>query len=88
MKDGIGIHCGEVVPSTEDRKQYSATGNPVILAATLEQLKKEFHTSVIVSKDVIDNMKTEGVEFISLGDVNLKGFVILSEVYKLLERKS
>lgn len=31
-------------------------------------------------------MKTEGVEFISLGDVNLKGFVILSEVYKLLER--
>ena len=87
-KVGIGIHCGEVVTGnvgTENRKQYSVTGNTVILAARLEQLNKEFNSSVIVSKDVIDKMKTEDVEFISLGDVNLKGFVILSEVYKLLE---
>ena len=105
---GIGIHCGEVVTGnvgTEDRKQYSVAGNTVILAARLEQLNKEFNSSVIVSKDVIDNMnrvllkqdeihltktnnykqmKTEGVEFISLGDVNVKGFANAVGVYRLL----
>jgi adenylate cyclase len=83
---GIGIHCGEVVTGnvgTEDRKQYSVTGNTVILAARLEQLNKEFNSSVIVSKDVIDNMKTEGVEYISLGNVTVKGFAKPIEVYKL-----
>ena len=39
--------------------------------------------TVIVSKDVIDNSKTEGVEFISLGDVNVKGFATPIEVYIL-----
>ncbi len=37
-----------------------------------------------IEKDVIDNMKTEGVEFISLGDVNVKGFANAIEVYRLL----
>ncbi len=85
-KVGIGIHCGEVVTGnvgTENRKQYSVTGNTVILAARLEQLNKEFNSSVIVSKNVIDNMKAERVEFISLGDVNVKGFVNPIEVYRL-----
>ncbi len=58
-------------------------GNTVILAARLEQLNKEFNSSVIVSKDVIDNMKTENVESISLGDVNVKGFANPIEVYRL-----
>ncbi len=85
-KVGIGIHCGEVVTGnvgTENRKQYSVTGNTVILAARLEQLNKEFNSSVIVSKDVIDKMKTEDVEFITLGDVNVKGFANPVGVYKL-----
>ncbi|MBT8386025.1 MAG: adenylate/guanylate cyclase domain-containing protein [Ignavibacteria bacterium] len=83
---GIGIHCGEVITGnvgTEDRKQYSVTGNTVILAARLEQLNKEFNSSVIVSKDVIDNLKTEGIDFISLGDVTVKGFANPIEVFKL-----
>jgi adenylate cyclase len=83
---GIGIHTGEVFTGnvgTEDRQQYSVTGNTVILAARLEQLNKEFNSSVIVSKDVIDNLKTEGVEFLSLGNVTVKGFANPIEVYKL-----
>ena len=83
---GIGIHCGEVITGnvgTEDRKQYSVTGNTVILAARFEQLNKEFNSSVIVSKDVIDNMQTEGIEYISLGNVTIKGFSNPMEVYKL-----
>ena len=66
------------------------------MVSRFEQLNKEFNSSVIVSKDVIDNMKrssltqddfpdesgqktnnykqkkTEVVEYISLGYVNLK----------------
>ena len=55
----------------------------MILAARLEQLNKEFNSSVIVSKDVIDNLKTDGIEWISLGDINVKGFANPIEVYKL-----
>jgi adenylate cyclase len=86
-KVGIGIHCGEVVTGnvgTEDRKQYSITGNTVILAARLEQLNKEFNSSVIVSKDVIDNMNIKDIEYRSLGNVTVKGFANPIEVYKLL----
>jgi len=53
------------------------------LAARLEQLNKEFNSSVIVSKDVVDNIKTVGAEFIPVGDVNIKGFANPIEVYKL-----
>jgi class 3 adenylate cyclase len=83
---GIGIHCGEVVTGnvgTEDRKQYSVTGNTVILAARLEQLNKEFNSSVIVSKDVIDNVNIEDIELRSLGNVTVKGFANPIEVYRL-----
>ena len=38
-------------------KSNTVTGKTVILAARLEQFNKEFNSSVIVSKDVIDNMK-------------------------------
>jgi len=50
----------------------------------LEQLNKEFNSSVIVSKDVIDKLNAEDVEHSSLGDVNVKGFASPIEVYKLL----
>ncbi len=83
---GIGIHCGEVITGnvgTDERKQYSVTGNTVILAARLEQLNKEFNTSVIVSKDVIDNLNAADVERKSLGEVIVKGFASPIEIYKL-----
>ncbi|MGD8307539.1 MAG: adenylate/guanylate cyclase domain-containing protein [Ignavibacteria bacterium] len=85
-KIGIGIHTGEVVTGnvgTEERKQYSIAGNTVILAARLEQLNKELNTQIIVSKDVIDNMKAVKPECTSLGEVNLKGFASKVQVYKL-----
>ena len=85
-KVGIGIHCGEVVTGnvgTEERKQYSVTGNTVILAARLEQLNKEFNSSVIVSKDVIDNVNIEDIEHRSLGNVKVKGFTNPIEVFRL-----
>jgi adenylate cyclase len=85
-KIGIGIHTGEAITGnvgTEERQQYSVTGNTVILAARLEQLNKEFNSSVIVSKDVIDNLNMEEVEHKTLGNVSVKGFANPVEVYKL-----
>jgi adenylate cyclase len=83
---GIGIHCGEVVTGnvgTEDRKQYSVTGNTVILAARLEQLNKQFNSSIIVSKEVLNRISNLKISSESLGTVNLKGFGESIEVYKL-----
>jgi adenylate cyclase len=42
---GIAIHAGEVVAGNVGsslRKQYSITGNVVILASRIEQLNKQF----------------------------------------------
>jgi adenylate cyclase len=82
---GIGIHTGEAFTGnvgTEDRQQYSITGNTVILAARLEQLNKEFNSSIVVSIDVIKNVKD--VQHNALGTVEVKGFSNPVEVYKLL----
>ena len=81
---GIGIHTGEAFTGnvgTEERQQYSVTGNTVILAARLEQLNKRFDSSVIVSKDVIANLKN--IDTTSLGTVEVKGFSDPIEVFKL-----
>ena len=57
---GIGLHAGYVVTGnvgTEMRKQYSITGNTVILASRLEQLNKEFGSQLIISKEVHDKLE-------------------------------
>ena len=61
-KIGIGLHAGYVVAGnvgTKDRKQYSITGNPVIIASRLEQLNKEYHSTLIVSKEVFEQLPDE-----------------------------
>jgi adenylate cyclase len=85
-KVGIGLHAGEVVTGnvgTANRKQYSVTGNTVILAARLEQMNKEIGTSLLVSKDAIEKSELDKSSFQSLGDKTLKGFSKQVEVYKL-----
>lgn len=83
---GIGLHAGEVVTGnvgTANRKQYSVTGNTVILAARLEQMNKELGTSLLVSKDAIEKTELDKSSFQSLGYKSLKGFSEQVEVYKL-----
>lgn len=51
---GIGVHAGNVVAGNvgyEGRKQFSITGNTVILAARLEQLNKKFGSTFVYSKE-------------------------------------
>ena len=83
----IGIHYGEVVTGNvgnEIRKQYSVTGNPVILAARLEQLNKKYKSTILVSSEVQSRINLETIEAQSLGLVSIKGRSEEIEVFKVL----
>jgi class 3 adenylate cyclase len=74
-KIGIGLHAGNVVTGnvgTELRKQYSITGNTVIIASRIEQLNKQFESQLTISKDVYDQLDSyEGDK--SLKKIEVKG---------------
>lgn len=73
---GIGLHAGQIVAGnvgTKDRKQYSITGNPVIIAARLEQLNKEFGSTMVVSKEVYDHLPAELKNPMQFNAVRVKG---------------
>lgn len=58
-KIGIGLHAGHVVAGnvgTKNRKQYLVTGNTVIIASRLEQLNKQYGSTLIISKEVVEQL--------------------------------
>jgi len=75
-KIGIGLHAGNVVTGnvgSESRKQYSVTGNPVIIASRVEQLNKEFKTQLIITEEVSKHLEERPLPNESYLDVNVKG---------------
>jgi len=83
---GIGIHYGEAVTGnvgTTARKQYSITGNVVILASRLEQLNKEYNSQLLISKEVLQNINLQPGSYDSLGEVVIKGRKEPMEIFKL-----
>lgn len=73
---GIGIHAGNVVTGNvgnEKRKQFSITGNTVILAARLEQLNKQFGTSLVFSKEFYEVLPEEDRIPVKFKPVMVKG---------------
>jgi adenylate cyclase len=83
---GIGLDAGEVITGnvgTADRKQYSVIGNTVIMAARLEQLNKEYNSSVLVSKEVLERISSTNLISEFLGSIKVKGRTEPVEVYKL-----
>ena len=73
---GVGLHAGNVVAGnvgTNERKQYSITGSAVIIASRLEQLNKEFGSSLVLSKDVYDIVPTELRKPMKFEPVDIKG---------------
>ncbi|MDC3388303.1 tetratricopeptide repeat protein [Flavobacteriaceae bacterium] len=87
-KIGIGLHTGEIVTGnvgTTNRKQYSVTGNTVILASRIEQLNKSFKAELLVSKEVMNDIDDiSNFTFTSLGPIQLKGRSAPIEVFKLV----
>ena len=61
-KIGIGLHYGEAVIGnigSAIRKQYSITGNVVIMASRIEQLNKRWHSQLIISEEVFNELDAE-----------------------------
>ena len=86
-KVGIGLHTGNVVVGnvgTHFRKQYSITGNAVIIAARIEQLNKQYGSQLLVSEDVIRNIDSKEMSYESLGGVQLKGMGKSISIIKIL----
>ena len=74
---GIGLHAGYVVTGnvgTESRKQFSVTGNTVIIAARIEQLNKKYGSQLIITEEVYRHLEKEdcGVRR-EMIEVNVKG---------------
>jgi adenylate cyclase len=84
VKIGIGLHAGDAVTGnvgSAERKQYSVTGNVVILASRIEQLNKEFDSQLLVSREVLERTGEEHAT--SLGAVRVKGREQPIEIYKV-----
>jgi adenylate cyclase len=82
----IGIHAEEAVTGnvgTSIRKQYSITGNVVILASRLEQLNKKYDSSILISKEVYDKIEKANIRAEEIGSVNVEGRQKPIEVFQL-----
>ena len=83
---GIGINAGEVVTGnvgTSERKQYSITGQPVIIAARLEQINKELNSVILISDSVYKRIRSDE-EPKYHQDVIIKGIPNPITVYQLV----
>ncbi|WP_420317444.1 adenylate/guanylate cyclase domain-containing protein [Ekhidna sp.] len=86
IKVGIGIHNGEIIAGNignNTRQQFSISGIPVITAARLEQLTKDYQCSWLVSSKFYNDIKHLAKNGISLGAVKLKGIDQEMEIIKL-----
>jgi len=83
---GIGIHFGEAVTGnigSVSRKQYSITGNVVILASRIEQLNKTYDSQLLISEEVYIRLDPEiKDQYKSLGLVDVKGRAIPISIYQ------
>jgi len=73
---GIGLHAGYVVAGnvgTEGRKQYSITGNTVIIASRIEQLNKTLGSRILISREVYDQLSNKNGWDENFREVEVKG---------------
>lgn len=86
VKVGIGIHNGEIIAGNignSTRQQFSISGIPVITAARLEQMTKDYDCSWLVSYSFYEDIKHLATTGTSLGAVKLKGIDQEMEIIKL-----
>jgi adenylate cyclase len=83
-KFGIGLHSGEIVSGNignENRKQFSISGSPVIIASRLEQLTKKYESTILLSDSVADQIQPGKLKLVCLGEEPLKGIGKPVKVY-------
>ncbi|MEN1785581.1 MAG: adenylate/guanylate cyclase domain-containing protein [Bacteroidota bacterium] len=75
-KIGIGLHAGYIVAGNvgnESRKQYSVTGNAVIVASRVEQLNKELKSQLIITEEVHHHLSEQLPDATTYMKIKLKG---------------
>jgi adenylate cyclase len=83
---GVGLHAGEVVSGnigSELRRQYSITGNVVILASRIEQLNKEYGSQILASGEVLAAAGGPAPSDEAIGPVHVKGREEPIELFRL-----
>ena len=86
MSIGIGLHAGEAVSGnigSEARKQYSVSGDVVILASRIEQLNKVYGSQLLASAEVLRDAAEAPAASASLGPVKVRGRDEPIEIYRL-----
>ncbi len=71
---GIGLHTGDAATGnigSAERKQYSITGNVVILALRIEQLTKQYGAQIL-SEEVWKRLDSGKEVAIALGNAGVK----------------
>jgi len=82
---GIGVNTGTVIFGNigKGKKiEFTVIGDAVNLAARLESLNKEFHTSIIISEETRNRLGKEA-RVRALGGVKVKGKTVETTVYEL-----
>ncbi|MDM0116303.1 adenylate/guanylate cyclase domain-containing protein [Variovorax sp. J22R133] len=86
IRIGVGLRAGEAVCGNVGsalRKQYSITGNVVILASRIEQLNKDRGSQILVSGEVLAAAGQPPGGAQALGPVHVKGREAPIEIYRL-----
>ena len=87
-KYGIGMHSGEIVSGNignENRKQFSISGSPVIIASRLEQLTKKYRSDILLSEAVYGLIQPGKIKLNCLGEEPLKGIGKPVKVYAIAD---
>ncbi len=79
----VGLHGGEVVISEQGdvKRAIGVYGDPINIAARMEQKAKELKQVVILSSEIVENAGDSGFDFDYLGEETIKGITGPIKVY-------